>query len=204
MKPAEDDAGLDIDGLVRKSVELKPAPAPLRRVQQFLNSRDLLAGYDLLSDESTARKWLAAISEVADEPAGQDCDAEALAQLRDLREATRDLLSFHATGQAPNRAALRVLSSAGADTRLSVDFDSDGLPKVLSPSNSRGTRRVIDDVMTALVAAPPDQLQRLKACSNPGCGWVFYDTSRSRSGTWCLMNVCGARHKMERYRSRRP
>jgi predicted RNA-binding Zn ribbon-like protein len=204
MKPAQDDDRSDIDGLVRKSVELKSAPAPLRHIQQFVNSRNLLAGYDLLSDESTTRRWLAAITGKADEPASQDCDDAALAQLRDVREATRDLLSSHATGQAPNPAALRVLRSAGAGTRLSVDFDSAGRPTLLSPSDSRGTRRVIDDVVTALAVAPPDQLQRLKACINPGCGWVFYDTSRSRSGTWCLMNVCGARHKMERYRSRRP
>jgi predicted RNA-binding Zn ribbon-like protein len=204
MKPAEDDVDVDIDGLVRKSLELKPAPAPLRRIQQFLNSRNLLGGYDLLSDESTARVWLAAITEESDEPASQDCEGAALARLRDLREATRELLSSHATGQPPGAAALRVLRSAGAGTRLSVDVDSAGRPRLLAPSDSRGTRRVIDDVMTALAAAPPDQLQRLKACVNPGCGWVFYDTSRSRSGTWCLMNVCGARHKMERYRSRRP
>jgi predicted RNA-binding Zn ribbon-like protein len=201
MKPADrDDDRLDIDRLVRKSLELKPAPTPLRDIQQFLNSRNLLGGYDLLSDESTARMWLAAINTEV----GEDCDRAAVAQLRDLREAMRDLLSSHATGEAPKRAALRVLRSAGAGTRLRVDVDSAGRPRLLSPSDSRGTRRVIDDVMTALAAAPPDQLQRLKACINPGCGWVFYDTSRSRSGTWCLMNVCGARHKMERYRSRRP
>ena len=201
MKPADrDDDRLDIDRLVRKSLELKPAPAPLRDIQQFLNSRNLLAGYDLLSDESTSRRWLAAINVEA----GEDCDGAEVAALRDLREAMRNLLSSHATGQAPKRAALRVVRSAGAGTRLSVDVDSAGRPRLLSPSDSRGTRRVIDDVMTALAAAPPDQLKRLKACINPGCGWVFYDTSRSRSGTWCLMNVCGARHKMERYRSRRP
>jgi predicted RNA-binding Zn ribbon-like protein len=201
MKPADrDDDRLDIDRLVRKSLELKPAPPPLRDIQQLLNSRNLLGGYDLLSDESTARSWLAAISTEV----GEDCNGAAVAQLRDLREAMRELLSSHATGEAPKRAALRVLRSAGAGTRLSVDVDSAGRPRLLAPSDSRGTRRVIDDVMTALAAAPPDQLQRLKACINPGCGWVFYDTSRSRSGTWCLMNVCGARHKMERYRSRRP
>jgi predicted RNA-binding Zn ribbon-like protein len=201
MKPADrDDDRLDVDRLVRKSLELKPAPTPLRDIQQFLNSRNLLGGYDLLSDESTARMWLAAINTEV----GEDCDRAAVAQLRDLREAMRDLLSSHATGEPPKRAALRVLRSAGAGTRLSVDVDSAGRPRLLSPSDSRGTRRVIDDVMTALAAAPLDQLQRLKACINPGCGWVFYDTSRSRSGTWCLMNVCGARHKMERYRSRHP
>jgi predicted RNA-binding Zn ribbon-like protein len=201
MKPADgDNDRLDIDRLVRKSLELKPAPVPLRDIQKFLNSRNLLGGYDLLSDESTARMWLAAINTEV----GEDCDGAAVAQLRDLREAMRELLSSHATGETPKRAALRVLRSAGAGTRLKVDVDSAGRPRLLAPSDSRGTRRVIDDVMTALAAAPPDQLQRLKACVNPGCGWVFYDTSRSHSGTWCLMNVCGARHKMERYRSRRP
>ena len=38
--------------------------------------------------------------------------------------------------------------------------------------------------------------QRMKACRNPQCRWVFYDHSRNRTGTWCSMRVCGNRHKV--------
>jgi hypothetical protein len=44
--------------------------------------------------------------------------------------------------------------------------------------------------------------QRLKACGNPGCQWVFYDSSRNRSGRWCAMSECGDVMKARAYRAR--
>jgi predicted RNA-binding Zn ribbon-like protein len=198
----ETDASVVEDG-VERALSLKPAPAPLHHIQLLLNTRNRLAGYDLLSDVSAARRWLAALYEDDRVPGPKDCDDEALARLHELREALRELLSAHTTGRAPTPEALRSLRAAGATTRLSVDLDGSGRPMLLARNDSGGSDRVIDNVMAALASASPDQLQRLKACINPDCGWAFYDTSRSRSGTWCRMNVCGARHKMERYRSRR-
>ena len=45
--------------------------------------------------------------------------------------------------------------------------------------------------------------ERLKACRNEDCRWAFYDVSKNRSGSWCDMAVCGARHKMRAYRKRK-
>jgi hypothetical protein len=44
---------------------------------------------------------------------------------------------------------------------------------------------------------------RLKACTDDGCQWAFYDTTRNRSRTWCSMDVCGNREKTRRYRRRK-
>jgi predicted RNA-binding Zn ribbon-like protein len=47
---------------------------------------------------------------------------------------------------------------------------------------------------------------RLRAC--PDCGWVFYDTSRNASRTWCSMTgaggarACGSIAKTRAYRAR--
>jgi predicted RNA-binding Zn ribbon-like protein len=191
-----------VDDLVDKALSLKPAPAPLDGVQLLLNTRNLLGGYDLLSDETTARRCLAVIAGKDGQSAPRDVDEAALSQLREVREAVRALLLSHATGAPRDREALKRVRAAGAAVRLSVDIDESGDPIVVPPSDFHGVHRVAAQVMAAVVSADRDQLHRLKACVNPGCGWVFFDTSRSRSGTWCAMNVCGARHKMERYRSR--
>jgi len=46
-------------------------------------------------------------------------------------------------------------------------------------------------------------LDRLKQCpGNDGCGWVFLDTSRNGSRTWCSMKVCGNAAKVRRFRER--
>ena len=42
---------------------------------------------------------------------------------------------------------------------------------------------------------------RLKSCAH--CRWVFYDTSKNRTGRWCSMQACGGREKAKAYRRRR-
>jgi predicted RNA-binding Zn ribbon-like protein len=42
---------------------------------------------------------------------------------------------------------------------------------------------------------------RLKSCDH--CRWVFYDTSKNRTGRWCSMQACGGREKAKAYRRRR-
>jgi predicted RNA-binding Zn ribbon-like protein len=192
-----------VEDLVDKALSLKPAPAPLHHVQLLLNTRNLLGGYDLLSDETTARRCLTLIAGRDGHSVPRDFDDATLSSLIDVREAVRELLLSHAAGRVPGGEARERIRAAGAGVRLSVDLDASGTPIVVPPNDARGVHRVTADVMAAIASADPDQLQRLKACVNPECGWVFFDTSRSRSGTWCAMNVCGARHKMERYRSRR-
>ncbi len=44
---------------------------------------------------------------------------------------------------------------------------------------------------------------RLKACPAERCQWVFYDTSRNRTSTWCSMAICGNRTKVRNYQERR-
>jgi predicted RNA-binding Zn ribbon-like protein len=196
------DATADVD-LLERALTLKPAPEPLHLVQLLLNSRNLLAGYDLLADQATAAAWLTGITGGNETDAVARFDDADLIGLRDFREALRDVLIAHTTGRAPDPEPLRLLNALGATARLGVRFDDSGNPQLEPMAESSGMQRVMNAVLAAWASAEPDQLQRLKACANPGCGWAFYDTSRSRSGTWCLMNVCGARHKMERYRSRR-
>jgi predicted RNA-binding Zn ribbon-like protein len=42
-------------------------------------------------------------------------------------------------------------------------------------------------------------LERVKACGNDTCGWLFVDLSRNRSRRWCDMKECGNRAKARRH-----
>ncbi len=42
-------------------------------------------------------------------------------------------------------------------------------------------------------------LERLKRCSNPICGWLYYDTSKNNSRRWCCMKKCGNRAKANKF-----
>lgn len=44
--------------------------------------------------------------------------------------------------------------------------------------------------------------ERLKVCPGERCGWVFLDTSKNRSRTWCSMKTCGNAAKVRRFRAR--
>ncbi len=46
-------------------------------------------------------------------------------------------------------------------------------------------------------------LDRLKECPSDHCGWLFLDTSKNRSRTWCSMKACGNAAKVRRFRRRR-
>ena len=59
-----------------------------------------------------------------------------------------------------------------------------------------GTDRVLGAVLTLIAEAMRDgHWQRMKACRNPACRWVFYDHSRNRTGIWCSMRICGNRQQ---------
>lgn len=45
-------------------------------------------------------------------------------------------------------------------------------------------------------------VDRLKECPGDHCGWLFLDTSKNRSRTWCSMKSCGNAAKVKRFRQR--
>jgi len=83
------------------------------------------------------------------------------------------------------------------DHRLVVSFTADG-PR-LEAADVDLVAGVLAEVHEAHRAG---QWQRLKACANPDCQWIFYDGSRNRSGRWCSMAECGGVMKARAYRAR--
>jgi predicted RNA-binding Zn ribbon-like protein len=45
-------------------------------------------------------------------------------------------------------------------------------------------------------------LERVKVCPGDRCGWLFVDSSKNRSRTWCSMKTCGNAAKVKRFRKR--
>jgi predicted RNA-binding Zn ribbon-like protein len=103
----------------------------------------------------------------------------------------------------PDLSELDDLNDIIASATLRTRFGLGGRP-VLEPAAQGGlAERVIGHLLAEVVWAEAEgRWERLKACRNEGCRWAFYDASKNRSGSWCDMQVCGARHKMRRYRER--
>ncbi len=154
----------------------KAAPAPLVRVQQFLNTVDLENEVD----------WLPAWLEE------RDLSGE-LERARTLRDGLRDLAIAN-NGAAPGAAALEVVNRAAA--RLSPRVDAGARVRIASDGDE------LDELVACALGAMLDgSWTRLKACRN--CHWSFYDYSPNRSAAWCSMQLCGNRAKTRAYRRRK-
>ncbi len=178
--------------------DLKPAPEPLALVQRFVNTRNYFHGGDRLADAEGANAWLAERGLLM---AGERVGEAGRRRLVAFREGLRGLLLAHNGGPRADAEALNELVASAA---LRVAFGPDG-SLVLRPETEGGPAdRVLARLLAVMAQSEADGTwERLKACRNEECRWAFYDASKNRSGSWCTMAVCGARHKMRAYRRRK-
>jgi predicted RNA-binding Zn ribbon-like protein len=177
---------------------LKPAPGSLALVQDFVNTRNRLEGGELLG---TIEETNAALSErglIGEQERLGEADRQ---RLITFREGLRGLLVAHTGAPVADVGRLEAMTSSSA---LRVRFLPDGRPALESAAGGGPVERIIGCLLAEVVRAEAEGTwARLKACRNEDCGWAFYDASKNRSGTWCDMDVCGARHKMRAYRRRK-
>lgn len=176
----------------------KWAPQPLDLVQRFVNTRNGMRGYDLLGNTAEAGHWLSEAGYQVDAGLGE----KELGRLQTLREDLRSVLAAHTLGASEQMefSAAR-LDKTCASVPLRPGFDPEGRPRLSAASE--GTERFVEELLAATIRAQHTGVwERLKACANEDCRWVFYDHSKNRSGNWCVMEICGSRAKMRAYRQR--
>ena len=173
------------------------APESLQRVQSFVNTR--ATGRppepDLLERPASANTWLRSL----DWPKRPRLSADDLPPLRELREALQAEIEA-GQGSAPRlqRAHLaRVLEKL----RWKVTLDDGQLVPVVEGAGwGQVAGTVIGDIM---VAQQQGTWPRLKACRNPVCRVIFYDSSKNQSRVWDNTSVCGNIHNLRAARARR-
>ncbi|MCX5265466.1 CGNR zinc finger domain-containing protein [Streptomyces sp. NBC_00199] len=165
--------------------ERSAAPGELALVESLVNTLDIESGADTLDTaEGRARFGIA--------------EGEA-AHARELRESLRAALLAHA-GHPPHRA-VTPLSDLLAAAPLLVTVDAHDGSARLAPA-AGGTPLLARTAAAVAQALVEGTWTRLKACEAVTCHWAYYDRSPAGRGRWCSMQVCGARAKMRRYRSK--
>lgn len=183
----------------RDGLQPKPAPGSLALVQSFVNTRNIMHGYDLLEDVEGTAVWLAGRGLLEEDVR---LTGEARRRLVEFREGLRGLLLAHNGGSVGGEAG--VLNEMAEDALLRVRFDDEGTPGLLPAGSGAVVGGVAARLLvTAVGASSEGTWRRLKVCRNEGCLWAFYDGSKNRSGSWCTMDVCGSRAKMRAYRRRK-
>jgi predicted RNA-binding Zn ribbon-like protein len=176
-----------------------PAPEQLRLVQDLVNTVDLESGPDELDTPQALTAW---VRGRGIDP-GRDFDAGGLADVRDLREALREVCSAHAGAELP-QGALATLERLLAAAPLHLSVDAEGGAAVLPAPGLTGAAALTAGAAAAIAGATADGTwPRLKACASDTCRWVYYDRSPAGRSRWCTMAICGSRAKMRAYRGRR-
>ncbi|WP_051579840.1 CGNR zinc finger domain-containing protein [Pseudonocardia acaciae] len=175
-----------------------PAPGRLELVRRFANTEDRYGGHDDLADADRAAAWLAEHDLLPHTEAVTTAD---LGHLHRFRAVLHEL----AATTGPSADALNTFNqlSAAAPQVVRIDTDEHGrLRTALAPHRPGVTAAIAELAASVHEAVLTDTWPRLKACANPDCAWLFYDTSRSRTGRWCSMRACGSIHKARAYRAR--
>jgi predicted RNA-binding Zn ribbon-like protein len=175
-----------------------PAPVPLRLVQDFVNTEVPDFHQDDVATPAALAGWLARRGLVdGDDPV---VDADLFVEARALRSALRELALANTLGLPPSVERRTELDAALGAFPLALRL-IDGRP-LLGPA-AGGTRGGLAAIVAVVAEARvAGSWERLKACRQETCGWVFYDGSRNRSSSWCSMQVCGGRAKASSYRRR--
>jgi predicted RNA-binding Zn ribbon-like protein len=176
----------------------KDPPGELALIRAFVNTRDIDEGEDHVARPEELAAWLI---EQGLLPAGATARAADVSRALRFREALRELLLANNDGHQMPIEAGRALNDVAARARLSLRVDADGAAHLQADGET------VDAALGKLLvivyrAMENDTWPRLKACRSDTCQWAFYDNSKNRSGHWCSMEVCGARHKAQQYRAR--
>ena len=127
-----------------------------------------------------------------------ELEVKSLRELKDVREAIRELLLANNGLGIDRERAARTLDDAAVGVGLAVRFRPDG-----NAAFEGGADAPVARVLAAVAAlSRTDSWSRLKACRSDDCRWAFVDDSRNRSRAWCSMAVCGNRAKARAYRRR--
>jgi len=162
-----------------------PAPALLRRVQSFLNTRSTgrPPEADLLAGPASVNSWLRALAW----PGSPRLTTDDLPPLYELRAALQAELEAGRAGAEPQPEPDlgRYLEKLRwgmtlREGRLALSAEGDGW------------RQVAGTVLADILLAQEHELwPRLKACRNAPCSVVFYDNSKNQSRVWHNTSDCG-------------
>jgi predicted RNA-binding Zn ribbon-like protein len=166
-----------------------PGPA-LERLIGFVNTNEPQLSQDELGGPQQTRDWLAAEGYKVGQLTGADWAA-----IIAFREGVRAAAAAN-NGYDLDPGAVTALQGAIDRLGFTIRATADASLQVAA---STPTGRALAPLAGALMAAHADgSWTRVKACARDSCRWLFYDTTRNHSRTWCTNSTCGSREKAKR------
>jgi len=134
---------------------------------------------------------------------GDGVAMRALQQARHLREAAAEIFYAIVDERAPSPDSIKRLDESlhAAQANRTLRWRSGGL-ELAWPSDAPQPglpgwilAQAAVDLLTS------QQIRLMRECADPGCRWLFLDTSKNHSRRWCDMKICGNRMKARRFKA---
>jgi predicted RNA-binding Zn ribbon-like protein len=128
--------------------------------------------------------------------------ARTRASCLELREAVAEVLYAELDGRGPAAASLKVLERHFKDAQSHLT-----LSRVEShwawqwPRIGNAELPLWMLSLSASELMTGEDIQRVRACGDPDCRWLFLDTSKNHTRRWCDMKLCGNRMKARRFKA---
>jgi predicted RNA-binding Zn ribbon-like protein len=121
-----------------------------------------------------------------------------------LREAVYRIFSAVAGKRTPEAADVDLLNGVLRDAlaALQVTPTADGFVWAWGSRQQELGHVLWPIAQSAADLLTSVDLQTVRECAAPDCGWLFLDTSRNHSRRWCDMKACGNRAKARRHYER--
>ena len=166
---------------------------------------ELLESYDHLLRFIEQSKMLSAKQTQLLYRTSKSAGARVLDACTELREAMAEVSYAWLDGRSPSAAPLRTLELHFKAARLQQRLCWKGSQLEWSWSGMEAEAELplwllslaASDLMVS------DAVQRVRACDNEECRWLFLDTSKNHTRRWCDMKVCGNRMKARRFKAQK-
>jgi predicted RNA-binding Zn ribbon-like protein len=124
-----------------------------------------------------------------------------LPRARELREALADI--FYERGSSA--ASRRTLERYFKEARLRQEINWKQAPRLewVWAAQQDAELPLWTLSMSAADLMTSEAVDRVRACDNAECRWLFLDTSKNHTRRWCDMKVCGNRMKARRFKAQR-
>ena len=178
--------------------------AELDTALDFVNTLELARGkpVDHLGTTTEALDWFQERGLIHGIPEGATDDAT-LRRIRRTRAALRELADATYEGRPPRERAVDEVNRAlRARDVIQLVVREDGLGvdhRHVGDPVDRALAELADPIVREITSG---RRERLRACADTSCRWIFYDDSRTGRRRWCDMASCGNRAKAARHRAR--
>lgn len=127
----------------------------------------------------------------------------ALKRCIELREAIAEILYASLDGRDPLATSLKTLERSIQAARLQQQLIRKQAGFQWEWGENRAELPLWALSMCASDLLLSEAVERVRACGNPECRWLFLDTSKNHSRRWCDMKLCGNRMKARRFKAQR-